>query len=65
MNLTISDFICPKCKSNNCTSYNIDEVDFCEDGTGHVYFDCTCLTCYHAFRQCYNFKYTITEDWSR
>ena len=65
MRKTIDEFICPKCGSNDCYSYETDEIDFSSDGTGDYYVYCHCRNCDRGFKQCYEFKYEITKEWSR
>jgi len=65
MSKTIDEFICPKCGSDSCYLYDTDEIDFSSNGTGHYYIYCHCKNCDRVFKQCYEFKYEITKEWSR
>lgn len=63
---TIDDvMICPDCKSDNCYSYDTDEVEFSYDGTGHYYVNCQCRECKNTFRLYAKFKYEITDSYTR
>ena len=62
---TIDEFICPKCDNDDCYPYDTDEIDFSSDGTGHYYVYCYCKNCDRNFKQCYEFKYEITKEWSK
>jgi len=53
--------ICPDCDSSNCYKYDIDEIDFFENGTGRYYFTCSCRNCGNVFRVYMDFEYTITK----
>lgn len=52
---------CPNCGSDNTYSYSTDEIEFCNDGTGHYYIDCECKDCNQGFRRYIHFKYQITS----
>ena len=56
---TIADVICPKCKSENWYQYSTDEIDFCEDGTGHYRFDIHCNDCGKESRVSFDFEYQV------
>lgn len=58
---TISDVICPKCKSENWYSFGSDEIDFDADGTGHYIFDIRCVDCQKYSRVICNFEYNLTR----
>lgn len=58
------DFVCPKC-GDECYPYDIDEIDFSFDGTGHYYVYCYCKNCDKNFKRYYEFKYEVTKEWSR
>jgi len=51
--------ICPKCKSDNVSQYDVDEIDFDIDNTGHYYFNCYCCDCQNHFRLYMKFQYKI------
>lgn len=53
--------ICPKCGSNNCYSYNTDEIELDYDNTGHYFVDCCCKDCKNNFRLYTRFKYELTD----
>lgn len=65
MDKTIYDSVCPKCGGDDWYIYYTDEAEFFSDGTGHYYIDCHCKNCKNDWRQCYEFKYAITKEWSR
>ena len=63
---TVDDvMICPKCDSDNCYSYDTDEVEFEGNGTGHYYIDCKCKDCGQNFRLYTKFTYDVTEAYTR
>lgn len=62
-NKTVDDvMVCPKCGSDNCDSYDTDEVEFNYDGTGHYNVDCACKECGNHFRLYMQFKYAVTSS---
>lgn len=62
MNKTVDDImVCPACGSDNCYSYDTDEVEFSGDGTGHYFADCCCKDCDKHFRAYMYFKYQVTS----
>lgn len=62
---TLDDvMICPKCKSDNVSSYSTDEIEFSYTGTGHYYIDCHCNKCNNRFRLYTEFAYAITKAYA-
>lgn len=61
----IDVMICPDCNSDNCYSFDVDEIDFDTDNTGHYNIDCRCKDCGKIFRIYTKFKYTITDARTR
>jgi len=63
---TLDDVMdCPYCKSGDTYSYSTDEIEFVGNGTGRYYTDCHCSNCGEDFRLYTEFKYQITDSWTR
>lgn len=56
---------CPDCDSEDCYSYDTDEIEFDVGGTGHYYVDCHCRNCGNTFRLYTEFEYSITKAYTR
>ena len=62
MSLNIYDVMkCPHCNSENCYSYDIDDIEFDADNNGHYYVDCHCKDCDKGFRLYMQFTYVVTS----
>lgn len=60
-NKTIEDImVCPKCGSNDCYEFGVDEVDF-NSTNPHYSIDCHCKNCNIDFRLRMTFSYQIKE----
>ena len=53
--------VCPKCGSDNTYQYDVDEINFDVDNTGHYKIFCQCQDCGATFVKNIYFKYEITE----
>lgn len=60
-NRTITDIVCPKCKSENWYEFSTDDISFEADGTGYYRFDIHCKDCGANSRVGFAFEYNITE----
>ena len=58
---TISDIVCPKCKSLNWYEYSSDEFGFDENGKGHYRFLIHCDDCGEDSRVNMNFEYKVID----
>lgn len=52
---------CPRCGSEECYTYNIDDIEFEHTGEGHYYVDCHCKECDNGFRLYMQFTYNVTS----
>lgn len=57
--------ICPDCDSDDCYTYDTDEIEFDVGGDGHYYVDCHCRNCENTFRLYIKFKYSVTDAYTR
>ena len=67
-NISMSDvMICPECvkedidMAHDCYIYDTDEIEFCDDGTGHYSVYCRCARCKKDFVMWASFNYTVTN----
>lgn len=67
-NVSMSDvMICPECVKEDidmaydCYIYDTDEIEFCDDGTGHYRAYCRCARCKKDFVMWASFNYTVTN----
>jgi transcriptional regulator NrdR family protein len=58
----LDDVNCPKCGSNNTRSYDTDDLEFGNDGTGYLIRDHECKDCGKHFRVDNKFKYELVEQ---
>ena len=54
---------CPYCGKERGYTVSTDEIEFCDDGTGHYFADVYCPDCGKGHRKYWRFKYEITERW--
>ena len=57
--------ICPDYNSDDCYTYDTDEIEFDVGGDGHYYVDCHCRNCGNTFRLYIKFKYFVTDAYTR
>lgn len=63
---TIDDvMICPQCGSDETFEHDVDELEFSYNGTGHYIVICYCKQCQECFNLHMNFKYEVTDSWTR